>query len=137
VKIPLSFWATFITSKWKHVQFRDDRMSPTGADGPGFESFRIADHYNIWGDFPHQWKLGFSWSWGVGSQSISGAALNLSQLAHLLLWIWHPHGSLSWGKRCLPLQTFLLSVIKKESIIVRSTLEFNGRRESFYDPGVQ
>jgi hypothetical protein len=60
-------------------------MSPTGADGPGFKSFRIADHCNIRGDFPSQWKLGFPWSWGVGSQSKSGAALNLSQLAHLLL----------------------------------------------------
>jgi len=30
-------------------------------------------------------KISFSWSWGVGSQSICGAALNLSQLAHLLL----------------------------------------------------
>jgi hypothetical protein len=29
--------------------------------------------------------LGFSWSWGIGSRSLSGAALNLSQLAHLLL----------------------------------------------------
>ena len=28
----------------KHLQFRDDRINPEGADEPGFESFRIADH---------------------------------------------------------------------------------------------
>jgi hypothetical protein len=60
-------------------------MSPTEAGGPGFESFRNADPYNIRGDLPIQSKLGFSWPWGVGSQPISGAALNPSQLAHLLL----------------------------------------------------
>jgi len=28
----------------KHPQFCDGRMNPAGADGPGFESFRIAGH---------------------------------------------------------------------------------------------
>jgi len=28
----------------KYPQFRDERISLAGADGPGFESFRIADH---------------------------------------------------------------------------------------------
>ena len=35
------------------------------------------------------------------SQSLSGAALNLSTLARLPLWIWHSHRFLSWDKRCL------------------------------------
>jgi len=31
-----------------------------------------------------------------------GSALNLSPLAYLLLWIWHPCRSVSRKKRCLP-----------------------------------
>jgi hypothetical protein len=35
-------------------------MSLTGAYGPGFESFRIADYYNnVRGDFRSPSKLGF------------------------------------------------------------------------------
>jgi hypothetical protein len=30
--------------KWKHLQFRDDRMDSRGAGGPDSEIFRIADH---------------------------------------------------------------------------------------------
>jgi hypothetical protein len=36
----------------KHLQIRDDRMGPEGADGPGFESFRIAEYSYFRGIFP-------------------------------------------------------------------------------------
>jgi hypothetical protein len=38
--------------EWKYLYFLGDRMSLRGADGPGFERFRIAYHYNIGKTFP-------------------------------------------------------------------------------------
>ena len=48
-------------------------------------------------------KMRFFWSWSVWSQSLSGAALNLSPLARLPLWIWHSHGFLSRKKDAHPI----------------------------------
>jgi hypothetical protein len=61
---------------WKHLQFRDDRVSFVEADGPGFESFRIAVLFGLSGvTFVVTEKEVFSWLEGPRIKSIRGSAL--------------------------------------------------------------
>src|SRR4030043_1127366 len=84
----------------KHFQFRDDKMDSRGAGGPDSEIFRMRIIRNIRETFVVNENEVFYWSWSVGSQPLSGAALNLSPLARPPLWIYYFHGFLSREKRC-------------------------------------
>ena len=79
-----------------------------GRNYPSLAKSKRPDHGRGEGRFSEEYVFsimdslvtgGLYWSWNVWSSPLSGAALNLSPLARLPLWIWHSHGFLLRTKK--------------------------------------
>jgi hypothetical protein len=85
-----------------HPQFRDGKWIPKGQSDQALKSLGLRIIRSLKETFVINENEVFIGPGTSGAQSLSGAALNLSPLARLPLWVWHSHGFLLQKRKRFP-----------------------------------